>query len=239
MSKKYNISWRESDYRLLQQKVRNYNRKIDRLAKDTRYNDVILPERLSYAAVKANIQTRQQLNNYVNSLSRFTKRGSEKIVENKKGLKVTSWQRKEIAIKQGVINRRKAMALKNIEDPTKKGIMGRLQDQEVKLVPFDFDKREPKGWKKFVEATEKRASSLYERERAEKYKEFYIKMLKERLGSPAASVIELMESQDAELIYNAQFYDASLSVQFTTDPLEADMIAEEIELQWNNYIEEL
>jgi hypothetical protein len=239
MSKKPAIKWREADEQLLQRKVNNFNRKIDRIIKTITDAAIQLPSKISLKQARTGIKTRQQFNNLINSLARFTVRGAEKPVENKQGLKVTKWQKQEIAIKTGVINRRKTMQLKQIDKPTERGIMGKLADHEIKPRPFDFEKIKPRDWEKFVEAAEKQSSPLYENERAIEYKKIYLQNIKNLLGEDGTELYDKVEALDPETVYQAQFYDATLEIQFISDPLPTDEIADSAISAWDDYLIDL
>lgn len=77
MSRKYNIKWRESDDKALKNAINNYNRKITRLEKSDPLSRGLLPERASIVDLRANIQTRQDLNRTLRDLQNFTQRGGE------------------------------------------------------------------------------------------------------------------------------------------------------------------
>jgi len=131
MSKYHKIRWRESDDRDLAKAVRNFNAKIDRLKKNPQklktnsltegmrddYLINILPEKVSVKELKQLINTRQDLKREINSLKRFSKRGSEEIVSidnNDYNLKITKWQKAEIGRRIGGINKRRQDRLEKL-----------------------------------------------------------------------------------------------------------------------------
>lgn len=77
MSRRYNIKWRESDDKALKNAINNYNRKITRLEKSDPLSRGLLPDRASIVDLRANIQTRQDLNKTLRDLQNFTRRGGE------------------------------------------------------------------------------------------------------------------------------------------------------------------
>ena len=93
MSKYHKIRWNESDEQELKRAVRNFNAKLRRLEKKDpqKYNKNTLPtfwdsvnetytNRVSVGQMKELINTRNDLKRELNSLKRFSKRGSEEIV---------------------------------------------------------------------------------------------------------------------------------------------------------------
>lgn len=71
------IKWKQSDYLQLGKAVARFNKKINELNKEER--KLYLPETITYEQTKADIQSRKQLNNVINSLRRFTKEGAENL----------------------------------------------------------------------------------------------------------------------------------------------------------------
>lgn len=132
MSKYHKIKWRESDEQELKRLVKNFNAKLSRLEKKDpqKYNKNTLPtfwdeetetytQRISVRQLKDLIQTRQDLKREMNSLKRFSKRGSEEIVHiptNDDNLYITKWQRNEMNRRVSFINKRRAKRLKEIEE---------------------------------------------------------------------------------------------------------------------------
>ena len=108
MSKQHKINWRESDTKELNRVVKNFNAKINRLAKAN--DNILLPEKVKVSELKKLINTRQDLNREINMLKRFSKKGAEKgtIIEgNDNNLIITKWQKTEMNRRVGIINRKR------------------------------------------------------------------------------------------------------------------------------------
>lgn len=132
MPRYHKIKWRESDEKELRRVIKNFNSKLARLEKKNpqEYNKNTLPRfwdsktetyttRLSVRQMKELIKTRQDLNRELNALKRFSKKGSEKLVEipnTDDNLKITKWQRTEMLRRVNFINKRRANRLKQIEE---------------------------------------------------------------------------------------------------------------------------
>lgn len=119
MSKYHKINWRESDTKELARVVKNFNSKINRLVKSNPEIANILPEKVSTSALKSVINTRQDLKRELNALKRFSKRGSEVIVDvpgNDYNLQITKWQRTEMNRRVGIINRKRKARLEKISN---------------------------------------------------------------------------------------------------------------------------
>lgn len=119
MSRKHNIRWQQSDSEDLRKAVKNFNAKISRLEKKNPEQKNALPERVSVRQMKELIDTRQDLKRELNSLRRFTERGSEELVDvpdNDYNLQMTKWQKNEMSRRVGVINRKRNKRLKEINE---------------------------------------------------------------------------------------------------------------------------
>ena len=117
MSKRYNIRWNQYDSEQLRRAVKNFNAKISRLEKKDPKNKSALPEKVTVKQMRELIDTRQDLKRELNALQRFSRRGSEELVdvpESKYNLKITKWQKEEMSRRVGVINRKRKKKLKEI-----------------------------------------------------------------------------------------------------------------------------
>ena len=97
MAKNYQIRWKRSDYTKLSNAVRNFNKKVKaaEVANDLNEFNNYLPELLSYKGVKANIQTRRELNRVLTQLKNINKPTALDIVYTKSGEAITQWERTE------------------------------------------------------------------------------------------------------------------------------------------------
>lgn len=116
MSKQPKIRWQKSDSQDLAKAVKNFNAKIERVAKKNPEIKNALPDKVSVKQLKELIQTRRDLQREINSLKRFSKRGSEEIITyGDYNVKITKWQKTEINRRLGIINRRRKQRLDFVE----------------------------------------------------------------------------------------------------------------------------
>ena len=94
MPKQYNIKWRDSDTKKLANAVRSYNAKRTRLLKQVPELDEFLPPKASTKEIRAGVKTRRDLENEIKSLKRFLKKGAEKPIVTKEGVKTTAYEKK-------------------------------------------------------------------------------------------------------------------------------------------------
>lgn len=152
MPRKYNIRWSEADEAELKRVVKNFNAKLTRLEKKDPQNKSALPERVSAAQLRELIETRQDLNRELNALRRFSERGAEEIVhlpDNDNNLKITKWQKKEMARREVIINQKRKKQLERVanielEDRGKK--IGYTKGERDKIDISIFD--DPEAYKK-------------------------------------------------------------------------------------------
>ncbi len=108
MAKQHHIRWKQSDNQELARVVRNFNAKIKRLEQKNPEIKDALPDKVSVKQLKELINTRQDLKREINSLKRFSKRGSEEVITyGDNNIKLTKWQKSELSRKIGIINRRR------------------------------------------------------------------------------------------------------------------------------------
>lgn len=116
MAKQHHIRWKQSDNQELARVVRNFNAKIKRLEEKNPEIKKALPDKVSVKQLKELINTRQDLKRELNSLRRFSKRGSEEVLTyGDNNIKITKWQKSELSRKIGIINRRRAKRQEEFE----------------------------------------------------------------------------------------------------------------------------
>lgn len=227
MSKRYSIKWRKSDQKLLSNAVRSFNAKRTRLIKQVPELEDFLPAKLVVKDIKASIQTRQDFNRELNSIKRFMKKGAEKTVYTKQGVKTTKYMVNELKIKVQTINRERARKLKEMNPTTEKGTMGSIKQNSLRPKQFNLENMSQKGWEKFVESVTKQSASTYWEERYNQYKENYLKALENQLGShPLYETLknkaEGMTPEELERVY---YQEPNLQIDFIYDENEMEWVA--------------
>lgn len=127
------IRWKKGDYISLGKAVSNFNKKINELQKEE--NKTYLPDLVDYKEIKDEINTRRELNRYINSLKRFMRTGAEQLYETEAGEQITKWERREIGINVGIATRRLNKELATLSEPTEAGFsraeMGNSRVREI------------------------------------------------------------------------------------------------------------
>ena len=217
MSKQYNIRWKQSDNDDLRKAVKNFNAKISRLEKKNPELKEVLPERVTVAQMKELIDTRQDLNRELNALRRFSRRGSEQVVQvpdNDYNLQLTKWQKEEMTRRVGIINRKRKKRLEeisNIEMTSrgqklgyKRGELGMGKADEIALKPMKAftPKMTKTDLRKKFKTIKKESQSSYWNLRERVMKANYIKSLEENFNpNDVEDIIDAIDRMSFEEFY--------------------------------------
>lgn len=152
MSKQYRIRWQETDKQDIAKAVKNFNAKIDRIAKKHPELKSALPEKITVGGMVNLIGTRQDLKRELNALKRFTDRknvigydkegnlvGITTISDNKYNTKITDWQNKEINRRLPTINKRREERLNRLKE---RDVKSRGKEQGYKKGHLGFGRAE-------------------------------------------------------------------------------------------------
>ena len=244
MSRIYNISWRQSDYQKLARAVKNFNAKLTRVTSKNADAADYLPDRESVRDIRNRITTRRDLEMELNKLKRFTKRGSEQVTETKQGIKLTKWQRNEIAIQRRIINLRQHYARQRAEDMPvvsegkktglTRGQMGSTRLNELKPIKNDPDTKKASEWHKFVEKLEYQVTDKYKMQLMDHYKQNYLKALRKNFGSDADKIAARVESMPADRVVDLYYsnQEADIDYIYFEDAAEYDTKIETLEEIW-------
>lgn len=239
MQKRYNIKWRYTDEKELAKAVRKFNAKRTRLLKQVPELEEFLPPKASTKEIRKSVQSRRDLKNELNSLERFMRKGAEKPIVTKEGIKTTAYEKKEISIKVRAINQRRAAELKKAAPSTEKGTMGTVRENNLKPKQYDIDKIKKSDWKKFVESVEKQSKDSYASDRYDRYKENFIKGLENAFGEKGSELIEIAKQIDAETLTQMYYDDPILQIDFIYDPLEMQVKIDAMEEHLTGYLESM
>lgn len=236
MQKRYNIKWRKTDEQKLAKAVRKFNAKRTRLLKQVPELEEFLPKRLNVKEIKNDVKTRRDFNNVINSVERFMKKGAEKPIVTKEGIKTTAYQKRELEIKVRAINSRRSAELKKASPSTEKGTMGTIRANNLRPKKYDLDKIKRSDWDKFVESVEKQSKDSYSAEQYDRYKDNFIRGLENVFGEKGRELIEIAKQINPETLTQMFYDDPILQIDFIYDPLEMDIKIEAMTEHLNNYL---
>lgn len=218
------IRWRSKDSEELRKAVDRFNKKIsywENKGKD------ILPDRVYISDLKSNINTRQDFNNIINSLARFSRRGAEDIKVNPYGVAVTNWELNEYHIKRAVRNRtfnqRKAR-LQNLEidlvgfdEPLTRSEMGREDAAVLRPMTNRFKTAQSLNeFRQSMKTAIKQSKSSYWLMRDEIYKTNYINALERELGhiEGVNDIIEYIDNLSGSELYRINLSNPDTDIDF-------------------------
>lgn len=236
MQKRYNIKWRKTDEQKLAKAVRKFNAKRTRLLKQVPELEEFLPQKLNVKDIKNDVKTRRDFNNVINSIERFMKKGAEKPIVTKEGIKTTVYQKRELEIKVRAINARRAAELKKAAPSTEKGTMGSVREKNLSPKKYNLDKIKRSDWDKFVESVEKQSKDSYSAEQYDRYKENFLKGLENVFGEKGQNLINIAKQIDPETLTQMFYDDPILQIDFIYDPIEMDLKIEAMEEHLNEYL---
>lgn len=212
MSKRYNIRWKPDDNQELRRAVKNFNAKVDRLAKKNPQNKNALPQKITVKQIKELVITRQDLNRELNALRRFSKKGMEELItvpNSDYNLKITKWQKEEMTRRTGIINRKRNKRLKELLGTElqsrgeklgyKQGELGMGKASEIELKPLRAftPKMEYHDLKKKFKTILKESQSGYWNKRDIILVENYIKSLEENFNpKDIKDIVEQINNMD-------------------------------------------
>lgn len=239
MQKRYNIKWRESDKKELAKAVSKFNAKRTRLLRQVPELEEFLPAKISTKEIREQVKTRRDLKNELNSIERFMRKGVEKPIVTKEGIKTTAYEKKEIEIKVRAINARRTAERKRANVSTEKGTMGTIRENNLRPKQVDINKIKKSDWEKFKESVEKQARDSYFQGKYERYKENFMKGLDNAFGEKGKELQEIAEQIPAEQLTQMYYDDPILQIDFIYDPLEMDVKIEAMTEHLIGYLESM
>lgn len=210
----------------------------------------VLPEKISVAQLKELINTRQDLKRELNALKRFSKRGSEQIVEvpdTEYNLKITKWQRTEMNRRVGIINRRRKKRLEDIANfeatsrgeklGYKRSDIGMGKATEISLSPMNAFTRtmSRKDLKMKWLGILKESQSDYFTQKDFRLRANYIKALMQNFNElDIQDVIEKIESMDIqEFLQKFEEEGGTLELAYPPNREQYEAYVNAIKTTWN------
>lgn len=222
MPKGNNIKWRKADETKLSRTVGKFNAKRTRLIKMVPELEDILPKKMSVKDLRDAISTRNDFNKTISRLERFLMKGAEDMVTTEGGVRTTKYQIKELQIQQRTINQYRAAQRKEANVSTEKGTMGSINKMNLRPLTRDVNKIKQEMWKSIVNSYEKQSMDTYYKQRDVKYKDNYLKALKNRFGNALKEDIKEIEEMKPEDVITMYYYDPNLQIDFVYDPEEEE-----------------
>lgn len=233
MSGRDYISRNKNRQRELNNAVRNYNRRLDRIKEANPELIPYLPEKAFVSDLRKDIGNIKDLRREINKLNRMTKETATDIKTSEYGEKASQYDIKEATIRTAVLNRKKREQLNKINEiPASsrgqplgmtRGEMGSSEVTQYRPTKFNFNKMKPGEFEKHVRKVEKMSNPTYFDKRDEALRENYIIGVKENFGetSETKDLIEYIKNMDIKDFKNAFYGDQEATIGFLYDPISA------------------
>lgn len=236
MYRRNKIKWRESDKKLLAQRVRVFNAKRTRLIKQVPELEDILPKKQSVKDIEKLISTRADFKKAINKLNRFMKADATKIVVTKEGVRTTKYQVKEISINIRQINAQRKRLRERANVSTEKGTMGTIGKTNLNPKKNNYQNISKGSWSDYVELLDKQIFDSYYSDKDALYKENFMKGLENVFGDNT-ELKELFDSLTPAQLSELYYQDSTLQLDFVYGPEDEEVKAEYLKshvLKWIN-----
>jgi hypothetical protein len=255
MSRKPVIRWGKNDTETITNTVKKFNAKIYRERRKHPEIKELLPDTIKKADKQKMIEElkqmpRSEFKKTIKSLDRFNKKGAEQIITSETGNKVTKWEKNEVSIMTGTLNRQRARERKEVENMEatsrgeslgmKRGEMGSERLNSLKPKKFNFNKiKGGKEWEKFKESLKRQTSPTARNERMELYKANYIGSAESVFGEHGRELIDMLKEIPAEKIVEMYYKEQEASIDFHYSPEELQIKLDIVTDIWQGVYDEL
>ena len=174
------IKWKKEDISNLRKAVNEFNRRISELES---FGREVVPERLNYKDVKAEIYTRRELNRRINEMKRLNKSSMAQIIALDSGDLITRYELKQIQSAKKRAERRLVSELAGLEAQDTSG-MGNKRINEIRATLKSFDKLNKlskSDFKRVQKRILKEGAKDFEIRKAKQFQENFIKAYR-RMG---------------------------------------------------------
>lgn len=210
--------------------VKNFNAKINGLIKKGFSADV-LPQKIRVKTLKADITNKRDYNRIVRTYRRFSVRGAEKIITNKKGVSYTKWQRDKLKNDLRRLNYARSKALAQASPSTYKGTMGSITNRNLAPKKVNLQNiSSQKGLENVLRGIEKQLSSGYTEEKSRQYKSNYIQSWYNTFGLEGTDILQRILNIPNDVFYNMFYEDPRLQIDFIYDYYELQGIFSQIDV---------
>lgn len=221
------IKWRKSDIAELGTLVRKFNAKITRVSKKNPTVVEFLPERLNVKDIQERITERKDFNNLKKSVARFMQKGAENLVTLQNGIVLTKYQKKELEIQRGIINRKQARAHKEAGE-LQPGRMGTIEQWANRILDKVEDIKQ-ENWKSYVKRLERQSQEAYYVRRDDTYLANWTQSLFTVFGDQwALEILDATKDIDRNKLLKATIENDALSIGFNYDLTELEAKKERI-----------
>jgi hypothetical protein len=243
MQRKPNIKFKAGEIEKVIKEVERFNARVDYQKRKHPEVADILPDKISPTEFIKNSKEapRVDMKRQLKSMNRFNAKTATPI-ENKKGLPITKWERKEYEYKHAVAERQKTAERKEFNIPIIKGDKkygtGTARENSLQPKEFNIDSYDSKtAWELAKKNIDKKIKANYRHQKVEDYKNKYLQIIKDLLGESGDELYDFISRVPASELYkrySLESEDELLQISFISDPLPADSIADSVLERWRN-----
>lgn len=232
------IRWDTKTKAKLSRDVAKYNAKITREQKKNPQFREHFPDRMTVVGAMSEIHTRADFRKFEKHINNFVNTKKFDFVTTEKGVKTTKQEIKEIKRLERNANISKGLQRKKANVSTEKGTMGSIKNNNLLPTHANVESVSPDNWGKFVKGFEHRNMTGRKVEQIRAYKENYLRNVRERLGAKGEKLYKLIEQIPAKVLYDSYYDDTTLQINFTSEPIDAELIAFSATERWVQQLEE-
>lgn len=219
------VRWREADEAKLKNLVKRFNAKVARNVKKGGLIAEVQPAPIKTAELRETLKaiSRRDVNYTFQKLENYLRKGAEMPYTTKKGVNTTVWQKKEIDRAIRTINARNRKELSDYEIGPYKGNIGTIERSNMRPRKNRVQTLEPKDWDRYVERLDRQVYATNISAKSARYKENFLKAIETTFGSNS-KLYQAIRKIPPEMLHEYYYTDPILTVQFVSDPREAEEI---------------
>lgn len=231
------IRWKYADRRKLQQVISSYNARITRELNKNPEAVLYAPNKVTYEAIRAGINTRDDYNRVIKRLQRIHQKDSFQPVNSGAGEVRTKYEVKEARILTNATNRK----IRNYFDRVSTDSTSRREIAETNffIKPFHFKGMPQGSFERFVTGMEKQLARLQNPAVIDKnYFYQYLGALAQQLGvGKGEPLYEFIHDLPMNAVSQARFENPFLTVTATYNPTDSEELYTTIYEQWIDWWE--
>ena len=230
---RYKVNGRSTEAEL-KRLIKNINAFIRR--HNAKLPDDVLPVKTySFKELRNNITTRKEFNQYVSEFKALRNKDAFDIVKTDNFTTVKFNER----LYKTLLNRmnvKVAEESKNIDISPESGIVKSDIEIMYRKRKDRFNQFRKADLEKSIDFYRKYTREKNREEAANNYKKIYLEQIKGLLGEDGKALYDFINQLDPMVIYNKWTEDAELMIQFISDPLPTDLIANNALASWKAVI---
>lgn len=207
------INYTQDDAQRLRTAIKNFNKTINRLAKQHTGN-VDFPSTIKVKAAEKMIKkgNRDYFNKYINRLERINNPNLQKIVTTKSGVKLTAWERNIINAEYQAINKAR-QSRKNAIAQADYGKMGSLLDWENQMKKNILSSVSPERFRAYADQLSNLDYLETSEFRLNQYRENFLKAMRTN-GFGRTKLYQQFREMDYNELFKLTYNNPNVEIQY-------------------------